>query len=317
MGKYKSFVVLGAAVLVALIATVLIMSWLRAKTGTRQPVVLETQDVVISKVDLKWGTVLSKELLETKPFLKKSLPPGCVSDSKSIIGRVLLSSVSASEPILESRLAPVSMKTGGVAAVVRQKRRAIAVKVDKVIGVSGFIHPGNRVDVLVTITSGKNSSNPVTKTVLENILVLATGPEIESKGKEEKPSTVDVITLEVSPEEAEKLSLAASEGKVQLALRNFNDTEDVITRGTTIPALLASYSYVPVKTVPARAASSKKPAPVKVAMPAEGRKIQEEKPAIVERLREPAITEKAQKPMIVVEVIKGSQTTQVKFEKGE
>jgi len=80
----------------------------------------------------------------------------------------------------------------------------------------------------------------VTKIVLENILVLAVGPDVEKKGKDHVP--VDVITLEVAPEEAEKLALSASEGKVQLALRNFNDTENIYTRGTTVPSLLSSYS---------------------------------------------------------------------------
>ena len=96
--------------------------------------------------------------------------------------------------------------------------------------------PGNRVDVLVTITPDRRgSSNPVTKIVLENILVLAAGPEVEKKGKE--PTNVNVITLEVTPEEAQKLALAATEGKLQLALRNFSDTEDVRTKGTTDPHL--------------------------------------------------------------------------------
>jgi pilus assembly protein CpaB len=114
--------------------------------------------------------------------------------------------------------------------------------VDKVIGVAGFVHPGNRVDVLVTMAKGK-ARESVTKIVLENILVLAAGPEVTTvKGKEQQPATVDVITLEVTPEEAEKLALAATEGKLQLALRGLTDTQEVLTQGTSIPALLASYS---------------------------------------------------------------------------
>ena len=133
------------------------------------------------------------------------------------------------------------MKTGGIAAVIGSKKRAVAVRVDKVIGVAGFVHPGNRVDVLVTMSKG--TQEPVTKIVLENILVLAAGPEVTTaKGKEQQPAAVDVITLEVSPEEAEKLALAATEGKLQLALRGLIDTEEVLTKGTSIPTLLASYS---------------------------------------------------------------------------
>ncbi len=100
----------------------------------------------------------------------------------------------------------------------------MGVKVDKVVGVSGFIHPGNRVDVLVTLSRSDRQNEPTTKIVLENILVLATGTELEKSGKQEKPAQVDVITLEVTPEEGEKLALAATEGKLQLALRNYSDT---------------------------------------------------------------------------------------------
>jgi pilus assembly protein CpaB len=111
--------------------------------------------------------------------------------------------------------------------------------VDKIVGVSGFIHPGNRVDVLVTLSRNIRAQEPMTKIVLENILVLATGTELEKTGRQEKPAQVDVITLEVTPEEGEKLALAASEGKLQLALRNYTDTSSIGTQGTTIPALLS------------------------------------------------------------------------------
>lgn len=300
MGKYRSLIMFGIALFIALIATALIINWLQTKAKLREAP-LQTQEVAIAKVDLKWGTILTKEVMEKKTFLKGSLSPGSFSDTSALVGRVLISPVSANEPIFESRLAPTNIRTGGVAAVVSPKKRAVAVKVDKVIGVSGFIHPSNRVDVLVTLATGK-SSESITKTVLENILVLAAGPEFEAKGKEERPSPVDVVTLEVTPEEAEKLALAATEGKILLVLRNFTDTEDVITRGTTIPTLLASYSYGPVqeaKVVPVRAAASKKPTP------AAGKKIQSEKPV------------PAKPPTYGVELIKGSKVSEVKFEGGE
>jgi len=199
MGKYRSFVMFGIAIFLALIATVLIINWLQTKAKGVQTAPLQTQEVAVSKVDLKWGTMLTKEMLERKLFLKKSLPVGCSTDLSSLVGRVLISPINANEPILESKLAPTTLKTGGVAAVVTPKKRAVSVKVDKVIGVSGFIHPGNRVDVLVTIQL-ERSQTPITKVVLENIPVLAAGPETETKGKEAKASPVEVITLEVTPE---------------------------------------------------------------------------------------------------------------------
>lgn len=299
MGKYRSFVMFGMSVFIALIVTVLIVNWLQTKVKQREAP-LQTQEVAVSRIDLKWGTILTKEMIETKPFLKKSVPAGCFSDPASLVGRVLISPVNANELILESKLAPTTMKTGGVAAVINPKKRAIAVKVDKVIGVAGFVHPGNRVDVLVTLHQEKAQA-PITKTVLENIIVLATGPETETTGKEGKATVVEVITLEVSPEEAEKLALSATEGKILLVLRNFNDTEDVVTKGMTVPALLTSYSFFPkqeAKVVPAKTTTSQKPTP------AIRNKAGIEKPAQA-------------KPAYAVELIKGNKSSEVKFEGGE
>jgi len=112
------------------------------------------------------------------------------------------------------------------------------VKGDKVIGLSGFILPGNFVDVLVTVTDPATKSR-ITKTVLERIPVLATGTEIEEDDKGDT-APVDVYTLEVTPEQAEKLALAATEGRIQFALRNVTDTEAVLTRGATIPETLGA-----------------------------------------------------------------------------
>jgi pilus assembly protein CpaB len=294
MEKYRPFVILGIAIFLALITTVLIISWLQTKAKAKAAAPLETQEVAVAKVDLEWGTKLTSGMIETKPFLKGSLVGGYFSDSSSLVGRVLIFPVKASEPIFESRLAPTNVRTGGVAAMLRSKKRAIALRVDKVIGVSGFIHPGNRVDVLVTLASGK-ITNPITKTVLENILVLAAGPEMETRGKEEKPSPVDVITLEVTPEEAEKVTLAATEGKVVLVLRNFNDTEDFFTKGITIPALLASYSTS---------------GPVKQPKTASKRVVKSEKPAQIE-VPAPTVEKVETKPRtFIVEVIKGGKVSE-------
>ena len=151
---------------------------------------------------------------------------------------MVLSPLKATEAVLESRLAPESVTIGGVSAVIRPGMRAIAVKGDKVIGISGFIQPGNRVDVLVTLKDPRNKSE-TTKMVLSNVLILATGTEFQDK-QDGKPSPVDVYTLEVDPEQGEKLSLAAAEGKLQFALRNSMDMETVLTKGATISQTLAS-----------------------------------------------------------------------------
>jgi pilus assembly protein CpaB len=132
-----------------------------------------------------------------------------------------------------------------MSAVVKTGKRAIAVKGDKVIGLAGLIRPGNVVDVLVSIEDERDKKK-ITKIILENILVLATGSEIEKNEKGE-PSPVDVFTLEVTPEEGEKLALGSNEGKLQLALRNAMDTEIILTGGATIPETLESYTGKTVK----------------------------------------------------------------------
>jgi pilus assembly protein CpaB len=321
MGKLRSLIPLGAATIIALIISILIYGYLQKKTQVKE-VIIETLPVAVAANDLSWGTTLTKEKIKKVDFLKGSLPEGFSSDPDSLVGRVLIYPVKANEPIFESRLAPNNVKTGGVAAVISSKKRAVAVKVDKVIGVSGFIHPGSRVDVLITLTTGK-TYHPVTKIILENLLVLAAGSEMkEKKGFEERSSTTDVITLEVTPEEAEKLAMAAAEGKIQLALRNFNDTEDVFTPGTTISTLLGSYSHSsPVKET--KIVSKKEVERKNTPPPPEPKSITEPKPIIKEVIKEvvkEVVVEKPESkkpPTFIVELIKGSKVNEVKFEGSE
>jgi pilus assembly protein CpaB len=242
MKRSQPFILFGLAVCMALVTSVLAYNWLQ-----RQPKVVEkvigsqTEMVAVAGSDLFWGTKLTPEHIKLVSFPTGSLPEGRFSTVETLQDRVLVSHVKANEPILESKLAPREVTAGGVAAVTRLEKRAMAVKVDDVVGVAGFINPGNHVDVLVTIQQSSQQSPPETKTVLQNVLVLATGPDLDRKGKEEKPSSVKVITLEVTPEEGEKLALAATEGKIVLALRNQLNETAVLTKGATIPSLLSSY----------------------------------------------------------------------------
>lgn len=239
MTKKGPVIVLGTGILIALIVSIVSYNVLKSR-AQKQVQTQETVDVAVAGADMAWGTILKTGMVRTVPYLKKSLPDGYHTSAASLEGRVLVYPVKLNEPIFESSLAPTSIKNGGMAAVVKPDKRAMAVKVDKFVGVSGFVFPGNRVDVLVTLPERGQNSTPTTKTVLENILVLATGSQVEKTGKQEKPATVDVITLEVTSEEGEKLALAANQGKLQLALRNAADAKGVNTKGATIPSLLAS-----------------------------------------------------------------------------
>jgi pilus assembly protein CpaB len=180
--------------------------------------------------------------------------------------------VVAGEPVLESRLAPTTLKQGGIPAVLKPGTRAISVQGNKVLGIAGFIKPGNRVDVLLTIQK-PGSEEEFTKTILENMLVLASGTQIV-ESSDGKTSPVDVYTLEVTPDQGERLTLAASEGRLQFALRGSVDDEVVLTRGVTLPEVLKSLSLSEsledttkekstVSTKPAKAKVIRYPAPRK------------------------------------------------------
>lgn len=246
MAKIKLVPILVAVVAIgiAFAVSLMVYSKFQNKPTIGKPVAVDTIPIAVASIDVPWGTsiVIDKSMIKMVPYLKKGLPSGCFSDLLALEGRILVYPVKTDEPIFESRLAPTSVTIGGIAAVLTPKKRAMSVKVNAVIGISGFIHPNNRVDVLVTIN--RKEGGTITKIVLENILVLAVGSTLGDGDKKDKSQQRGVreITLEVTPEEGEQLALATNKGAIQLALRNFADTEDVITTGSTTDTLLASYS---------------------------------------------------------------------------
>jgi pilus assembly protein CpaB len=239
MGNMKAIIPIVLSLVIAVTGSFFIYQWMQKQTAPIETVRMESHavPVLVASADMTWGTKLRHGMVTTVPFLKESLPPGYHSKFADIQDRVVIAPIKAGEPVTEHRLAATDIKTGGVSAVLKQGSRAIAVKGDKIIGISGFIKPGNRVDVLVTV---KDPSNDIEKTkiVLQNVLVLATGTQIE-EDEQGKPLPVDVYTLEVKPEESEKLALIAAEGKIQLALRGLIDSDEVVTQGATIASTLA------------------------------------------------------------------------------
>ena len=242
MGKWKTIAPIVISIVIAISGSVFIYKWINAKTAPKEVVKVEAEAVpiAVAAVDLQWGTKLKPEMITKASYLKESLPVGNFTNTSDLDNRVIIASIKKGEPIVEHRLAPTSIKTGGVSVVLESGKRAVSVKGDKVMGISGFVNPGNRVDVLVTLQDPRTKQDK-TKVVLENIPVLATGTQIQKNEKGE-PAPVDVYTLEVSLKDAEKLSLAASRGKLNFALRNITDAEPVLTQGTTIPQVLASLS---------------------------------------------------------------------------
>jgi len=203
-----------------------------ARISAARPVVITR--VVAAANDIKLGTVLSATDLTTSE-IQGPLPKGAILKPEEAIGRGVISDLSQGEPILESRLAPQG-SGGGLAATIPQGMRACAVKVDQVVGVAGFVTPGMRVDVLVSgVPPGAetNTQGTETKTILQNIAVLSAGTDIQ-KDAEGKPQQVQVVNLLVTPEQAQTLSLASTELRIQLVLRNPLDTKISTVSGTAM-----------------------------------------------------------------------------------
>jgi pilus assembly protein CpaB len=244
MGKLKPVVPIALSLIIAVVGTIYLYKWVERQRGPKEVVQVESIEaapIVVSAGNLPWGTKLKPEMVKMAPYLQESLPVGYFSRADDLKDRVVISPLKLNEPITDDKLAPTSVKTGGVSAVLKPGMRAIAVKGDKVIGISGFINPGNRVDVIVTVEEPKTKKIK-SKIFLKNTAVLATGTQIEKNEKGE-PMPVDVYTLEVTPKQAEKVALAASEGRLQFALRGVTDSENLLTEGITIPELLASQDW--------------------------------------------------------------------------
>ncbi len=245
MKKYRPQLFFAAAAIVGLVTSFLIIDWLRGAELRRAAEaaisVTSTAEVIVAKGELAWGTKLTPEMLQVVNYPANALPDGYYKSIDELQDAVLLQDVKANEPILRSRLTSGKDVGTGVAAVTDPTKRAMSVKVDEVIGVSGFIKPGDHVDVMVTIDESTKAQNPVAKMILGNLKVLAAGMQYEKSGTEKDPKPVQVMTLEVDIEEAEKLALASTQGKLRLALRNPLNNEKVLTKGANVASLLSSF----------------------------------------------------------------------------
>ncbi|CAD6525501.1 Flp pilus assembly protein CpaB [Paraburkholderia sabiae] len=249
MKNARALVMLLVATAAGLAAVVFAARWMVQQTST------STTKVVIASADMSLGQRVSPDMLKVSDWPAGSVPPGTFNDVKKLEGRVLKASLSRGEPVLEAKLSPVGT-LGGLSAVINEGKRAITVRVNDVIGVAGFALPGNYVDILVNTekdnregggTMGRDQN--ISKIVLEKILVLAVAQEA---GRDEtKPKVVDAVTLEVTPEQAEKIDLARSIGSLSLVLRNQVDPQDATTAGATKATLLKIPVAVPAAPAPA------------------------------------------------------------------
>jgi pilus assembly protein CpaB len=199
---------------------------------------IPTRPVVVAAADLDVGAELRREDIRIIDWPANAVPKNAIGDPKDVIGRGIVLPVIENEPILPNKLA--SKEAGsGLPPAIPPGLRAVSVRVNEVMGGAGYVLPGTHVDVVATVSPTGASGDMTSKVVLTDVQVLAAGTKIERDGSDRnKPIAVSVVTLLVNPEEAERLTLASTEGKIQLALRNPLDKSMPVTQGIRPAGLL-------------------------------------------------------------------------------
>lgn len=240
MQNRNGLIFLGIAIVLGLAAAFSAHRWVTNQAPVTVQSV-ELVDVVVPRSNLAIATTLTGRQLDTVAWPKKHVPPGAMREVTQAEGRVVRRPVAAGEVLVETALFATGMG-GGLPAVITPKRRAISVKVDQVIGLAGFVKPGTRVDVLATLRRiDWRKPLPYSRTILQDIPVLAIDQKLEQV-REGEPELVSVVTLEVEPEQAQKLTYASHEGRLQLAMRSPGDEEVVGARSISVAALMDSGS---------------------------------------------------------------------------
>jgi pilus assembly protein CpaB len=249
MNTNRLLIGLGVAIVIALLfSTYVYRQFKQASTGVKS---VATQPLVVAAVPLQLGARLDANNLRVISWPSNQPVVGMFARIEDCANRALITPLAENEPVLESKLA-AKESGAGLAATIPEGMRGISVAVNDVVGVAGFVIPGTMVDVLVTGQMPGQANNKITRTILENVRVLAAGQKIE-QDREGKPQTVPVITLLVTPDEATKLAMSSTEGKIQLALRNTIDTKK-----NDPPPVLEAVLFAP-------------PGGIKPAFPQEGR----------------------------------------------
>src|SRR5690349_21109659 len=235
MRNKRFFIVLVGALIFGVLAAVSVSKYL----SSAQAFSKNLNKVAVAKVPIPIGSKIIPEQIMVVQFPKESTPDGAFESPDKLAGRVAVVNIAAREPITEARLAPEGT-AAGLSAIIPEGYRAMTGKVDDAAGISGFIMPGTLVDVVVVIDprEGSGMQDPVSKIVLQNIKVLANGQNIDKPKDEREANSVKAVTLQVTPEQAEKLALAANEGKLQLVMRNQVDQGDEQTQGVNKRTLL-------------------------------------------------------------------------------
>lgn len=257
MKNLKALGLLLLATMIGLGAAVYAAGWV-AQQGN-----IASNKVVVAALDIEIGSKILPHMLTMVDWPSSSVPAGTFHDTKDLQDRVANVGLLRGEAVQERKLAPAGTQ-GGLSAVISPGKRAMTVRVNDVVGVAGFALPGNYVDVMVNAQQDKgraDESRQISKTVLEHVLVLAVAQEV---GRDDtKPKVVNAVTLELSPEDSEKLDLARNVGNLSLVLRNQTDRQPVVTAGITKNQLLGEVAVKEVKSAPAPQLAQSKPRAVR------------------------------------------------------
>ena len=188
-----------------------------------------TQSVVVAAQDVSEGAALTREALTVTELPLVAIPAGAFVSVDSVIERVARVAIFKGEAIVPGRLAPAGT-TAGIEVKISPGKRAMAVRIDDVTGLSGLMQPNSRVDVLVTLRDEENAAGRISKLFMSNMRVLSVGAQVE-RGTDGPAITAASAMLEVTPDEAERLAVAMREGSIQLVLRGYGDPDSIRTNG--------------------------------------------------------------------------------------
>jgi pilus assembly protein CpaB len=219
----------------ALVAAMVVYSALKRREAEVAAAKIQSVDIIVAAHELGIGSKLDASSVKTARWSRDSLPPGAFTDMSGVMDKYTMSSFVENEPITADRLFSGDKNAGVLPLLIPPGMRALSVPVDEVSDIAGFVLPHAHVDVLVSVTA---NDHPLSKIVLQDVEVLAIAQDIEQVG--DKPQVVHVVTMLVTPDQAERLTLASGQGGLRLALRNYDDKAVVATDGITVAQLLGS-----------------------------------------------------------------------------
>jgi pilus assembly protein CpaB len=257
MRRPTIFVVLAG--LAALLASVVVYRALKSREAELQQAMARSVQIVVAAKDLPLGTKLQPSDLKMARWSADSVPAGSFTEQGSLQDRFVKNQFVANEPIVASKLFMGEKTAGVLPLLIPVGMRAVSVAVDEVSDIAGFVLPRTRVDVVVAVSGSGGQQEPFSKVVLQNVEVLAVAQEVELE--KDEPKVVKVVTLLVTPQEAERLALASREGALRLAMRNFQDDKIVLTSGSDVKDMLKAYSTAPAPIMRAQATGGPVAAP--------------------------------------------------------